>query len=99
VDPTNPQAMYQRGLLLLARKRPGEAVAELQAAREAAPAEPGVLVTLGKALRAAGRLSDAVEAWNTALALTRSDKDAVLIRNLLATAQGPPSDADDELIF
>lgn len=77
VDPTNPQAMYQRGLLLLARKRPAEAVAELQAAREAAPAEPGVLVTLGKALRADGRLADAVEAWNTALALTRSDKDAV----------------------
>lgn len=99
VDPTNPQAMYQRGLLLLARKRPAEAVAELQAAREAAPAEPGVLVTLGKALRAAGRLNDAVEAWNAALALTRSDKDAVLIRNLLATAQGPPSDADDLLIF
>ena len=97
IDPANPQAMYQRAMVHVAQRDHLAALAELQAVREVAPREPGVLVALGKALRQVGRMEDAVAAWNAALSLTKTDKDALVIRNLLTTAA--TSDGDESLIF
>ncbi|WP_306598474.1 tetratricopeptide repeat protein [Geothrix sp. 21YS21S-2] len=72
------EARRMLGLILRQLARPEEACAELQAAVQADPQEPGLLLNLGLALREAGRRQDALEQFRRCVALAPASSAAHL---------------------
>ncbi len=68
-DPNRPDALVGISLVALASRQPEAAVQMAQAAVTAAPGFGVAWVTLGQALKAAGRLADAEQAYSHAISL------------------------------
>ncbi len=78
--PDHPDVCHLLGVVRLALKRPTDAIAPLRAALALAERTrpdilPGVCTALGSALRGAGRLDDAVDAFRRAAALSPGNAD------------------------
>lgn len=97
LNPTNPQAMYQRALVYNATGKLDHARRELLAVLEHAPHEVHILVQLGRINKRLGRAAEAADNLNLALRVAVTDKDANMIKNMLASLQ--VGGDDDEGIY
>jgi len=94
LNPANPQAMYQRALVYTATGKLDAARRELMAVLEHAPHEVHILVQLGRTNKRLGHTAEAVDVLNLALRVAATDKDANMIKNMLASLQEGGDDDD-----
>lgn len=75
LDPKAVLAVYLSQLAAIYNRagRSADAVEMLEAAQKANPSDPEIRTNLGVALRSAGRLDDALDAWRTAIVLDPYD--------------------------
>lgn len=75
LTPKESLAVYlsQLGAIYTRAGKSDQAVELLEVARQASPKDPEIRTNLGVALRAAGRLDDAITAWRTAIILDPYD--------------------------
>jgi tetratricopeptide (TPR) repeat protein len=92
-DPRHPQALVGMCLVALASRQTPAAVEMASAAVEAAPEMGTAWVALGQALRAAGRVEDAGQAYGRAICLDGMNELARLGRGELKLAAGQPEAA------
>lgn len=72
--------LYERGTVLLRKRRYEEAVTALAASNRLAPDHPVTLLNLGKALAGAGRTEEAITGLSRAIALNPRGMGALLSR-------------------
>jgi len=77
LDPTNPQARFQRANIYSALHRPSEAYAELVKVRDSAPREAAVHFAMGKVLKRLGRPQEAITSFLTAMDLDPKDNQII----------------------
>ncbi|MGB7546598.1 MAG: tetratricopeptide repeat protein [Terracidiphilus sp.] len=89
-NPCQPEALMGISLVALASRQPEAAVAMARAAVAAAPQLGTAWVTLGQALKAAGRLDEAEQAYQEAIAMDGMNTLARLGMGELRMATGRP---------
>lgn len=92
LDPSNPQARFQRATIYSALHRPHEAAMELEKVRDAAPREATVHFCLGKVYKRLGRLEDAMKCFLAAMDL--DPKESQMIKSAMDKLDDP--DIDEE---
>ena len=93
LNPRAPEALMGMSLVALATRQPEAAIGMAQAAVTAAPRMGTAWVTLGQALKSAGRNGEAEQAYEAAICLNGLDALARMGRGELMMATGRPQEA------
>lgn len=88
VDPDDAFANFGLGELMLARKRPEEAISHLERALASDPQHPPAYLALGQALAAQGRRSQAEAVWAQGIGVAASRGDVTVANALQSLLAG-----------
>jgi len=92
IDPSNPQARFQRAKIWISMERFQDALQELQLVRDHVPRESSVQFMLGTVFKKLGKTEEAMRCFLTALDL--EPKDNNMIKQAIDRLEGP--DVDEE---